>query len=724
MYYSDQPIQDSNGDKLGRKPFAVRVAHAIMDLHSRDCFTVSLQGKWGCGKTSIINMIVAEIERTNNDSRGTQIRIIRFNPWNFTDTTQLINQFFVALSSNLKVGNPADKASRVGEAIEKYSVAFEYAKFIPVIGQYVNAVPDIIKALGQNIKEIGDKYNDIAYQKTQVEKALNEMDERLLVIIDDIDRLPNEQIRLVFQLVNSVAGFPNTIYLLSFDKDIVAKALDCVQGKGSEYLEKIIQVPFEVPPVNRSKLRNIFEDRIREIIMFNNEDEILAIRWHQVYNKCVDPFLKTLRDINRVCNVLNFSYTSVKDEVDVFDMVGICALQVMAPSIYSWIRENKFSLIQAYQGGMTRNEQEQKKNEINKVFESVYNEPEKMIEAVSELFPAFGFTIGVCSLMPTQADLHSARRIADESKFDLYFSLSLEEVKISYRELENSFYQMNEASLRKFLSNLESVGLLENYMDELAWAIHAHRIPQQRIEILVRTVSQRSSIVTSDGAMKEAFSVYDLQDLILEMHNEEKANELLHSLFQNADYPTFQYLMHLLHIIELSYGRVADNPSYRNSQLISLEHLISLEKLFLERLHEFIQTNPILNWEQPLRGIILWKFIDSNDYMTYMKETVDETISAVKFIALSVSSWYSEGILASYSLEQYYTDFFTKEEALNKINNARCQESFWRQHSDLPGKAAAFTLLVGNEIDDFGVNVARVEALVAEWKEEYSSKLQ
>ena len=81
LYYSDQPIQDSNGDKLGRKPFAMRVAHAIMDLHSRDCFTVSLQGKWGCGKTSIINMILAEIERTSNDS---QIRVIRFNPWNFT----------------------------------------------------------------------------------------------------------------------------------------------------------------------------------------------------------------------------------------------------------------------------------------------------------------------------------------------------------------------------------------------------------------------------------------------------------------------------------------------------------------------------------------------------------------------------------------------------------------------------------------------------------------
>ena len=230
--------------------FAMRVAHAIMDLHSRDCFTVSLQGKWGCGKTSIINMILAEIERTSNDS---QIQVNSLQSMEFYGYNAINQSVFVALSSNLKVGNPADKASRAGEAIEKYSVAFKYAQFIPSIGQYANIVPDIIKAVGQNIKKIGDRYNDIAYQKTQVEKALNEMDEKLLVVIDDIDRLPNEQIRLIFQLVNSVAGFPNTIYLLSFDKDIVAQALDCVQGRGAEYLEKIIQVPFEVPPVNRSK---------------------------------------------------------------------------------------------------------------------------------------------------------------------------------------------------------------------------------------------------------------------------------------------------------------------------------------------------------------------------------------------------------------------------------------------------------------------------------------
>ena len=68
------------------------------------------------------------------------------------------------------------------------------------------------------------------------------MNGRLLIVIDDIDRLPDEQIRLIFQLVNSVAGFPNTTYLLSYDPDIAAKALDD-PGKGSEYLRRLFRSP-------------------------------------------------------------------------------------------------------------------------------------------------------------------------------------------------------------------------------------------------------------------------------------------------------------------------------------------------------------------------------------------------------------------------------------------------------------------------------------------------
>ena len=93
--------------------------------------------------------------------------------------------------------------------------------------------------------------------------GLSRLGQKMQKGLDDIDRLSNEQIRYVFQLITSVARFPNTIYLLVFDKEIVVEALKDVQsGNGQDYLEKVIQMPIQIPDIQRSDLRNILFDRL------------------------------------------------------------------------------------------------------------------------------------------------------------------------------------------------------------------------------------------------------------------------------------------------------------------------------------------------------------------------------------------------------------------------------------------------------------------------------
>ncbi len=81
-------------------------------------------------------------------------------------------------------------------------------------------------------------------------QLLKAQSNRILVILDDIDGLSNKQIRYVFQLITSVARFPNTTYLLVFDKEIVVEALKGVQsGNGQDYL-KVIQMPIQIPNID------------------------------------------------------------------------------------------------------------------------------------------------------------------------------------------------------------------------------------------------------------------------------------------------------------------------------------------------------------------------------------------------------------------------------------------------------------------------------------------
>ena len=154
-----------------------------------------------------------------------------------------------------------------------------------------------------------------------------------MIVIDDIDRLSNDQIRQVFQLVTSVARFPNTVYLLSFDRDVVVKALEKVQeGNGNTYLEKVIQVPLNLPDVSSGKIEEVLVARLGNIIVHYDMtyDEH---KWSSVFYYCVKPHIKTLREINRLCNLLLFKLSAIASEVNFVDMVAITTLEIVYPEI-------------------------------------------------------------------------------------------------------------------------------------------------------------------------------------------------------------------------------------------------------------------------------------------------------------------------------------------------------------------------------------------------------
>ena len=229
MFYSDKPIEKSREDLLNRATFSKQLASAIMSYTQTDNFTVSLCGKWGCGKTSILNMVIEKIKEDSESlSPDKKPIIIKFNPWNYSDQSQLISQFFETILSELGNNQTNEKLKRVGEALQKYSSIFDYTSYIPVVGKYLSPLKSVLSGIGEQVTDISKSNENLVNQKNLVINTLKDQNQKLIIVIDDIDRLNNKQIQLIFQLVNSLAGFPNMIYLLSFDKSIVARALEDV----------------------------------------------------------------------------------------------------------------------------------------------------------------------------------------------------------------------------------------------------------------------------------------------------------------------------------------------------------------------------------------------------------------------------------------------------------------------------------------------------------------
>lgn len=177
--------------------------------------------------------------------------------------------------------------------------------------------------------------------RTTLRHELEKLEAPVLVIIDDIDRLTKREIRLLVQLVKGNANFPNVVYLLLYQKNIVADALDKITSEeGEDFLRKIVQVELEVPAAPDHKLRQMFQDGIYRIWPRGAFpwDHRQNERWRKTFEDAVWPFFCTPRDVKRFLSVYEFYFEAqINDgvlEVNPIDLVLLETLRTFDPEAY------------------------------------------------------------------------------------------------------------------------------------------------------------------------------------------------------------------------------------------------------------------------------------------------------------------------------------------------------------------------------------------------------
>ena len=120
MFRPDKAIESIEDDELERKDFAESLGDAILKSSTIDSLVVGINGPWGSGKTSVVNMMIEHIEDSTNEDGKTPI-IIKFNPWNFSEQNQLIEQFFNQMSLALGKEDNSDRLKKVSGLLKMYS---------------------------------------------------------------------------------------------------------------------------------------------------------------------------------------------------------------------------------------------------------------------------------------------------------------------------------------------------------------------------------------------------------------------------------------------------------------------------------------------------------------------------------------------------------------------------------------------------------------------------
>lgn len=701
MYYSDKPVNSGEEDLLGRRSFAKLLAQSLINLRTSDTFSIGLFGKWGSGKTSVVNMMLHELETMQSDAKADeQIVVVHFEPWNFATTDQLLSQFFIRLSAEFKSKNDQN-LSKIADAIDKYSDAFELAEVIPYVGRTTSAlIQKLLKSSAQKLKK-GDDEKDIQKRKEYIINLLRQQPKRVLVVIDDIDRLSSEQIRLMFQLIASVAKFPNTMYLLVFDKDIVVSALKNVQeGSGENYLEKIIQIPIQIPDIQKEKIRNILISKLNESVSEYPGISFQQRRWQKLFGYCIEPFIHTLRDVNRLCNSVQFKITAISSDVDFVDMVSISAIEIALPKVYEWVKSNKAVLTGAVDISTIRlHDRPQKElfDEYSRILRSLVNNDsettEIAIEALSNLFPHFGHMIGRGYEVYDDKQLRRDNCIAHADKFDRYFCLDLSDDEIRKSDVFNAVFILDCEKLKEYLLVLDSEGKCYDFLEEMNALIS--KISTDRAKsIIIALLDTAERLNNSLGGLlsipAKTYAEHMIIDLLDVLETPNRLS-LLESEINTATLFSLSAVASVINMLELGYGRLAANGEQRGyKKVVSEEELAQLERSFTGKAEEMLENNSLFDFSGWRMIHYLLECFD-NDFMNeYLAKALKNAKNVAFFLAKFITVWVGHG--TEYEVNDDYAKYIDEAQITQSIESLRCNRELFQLPEEIQNKCGAYYL--------------------------------
>ena len=335
VFLPDAPLAGRDDDLLGRWPFAERIARGIAAGKHSESIAVGILGGWGSGKTTILNFVETCL------SSYPHIQTMRFNPWNFDSDSQLVQNYFRELASlfNRHLTTPVQRVSKV---LESYGDMLLDVSAADPTG-FSRVLATLMRFFGKRRSNV-----TLSEQKAMVQRILEDSGKRLVVLVDDIDRLEKERILDVFRLVKLTGDFENMSFVLAFDPVVVGNALDeqYAAGAGSlgnNYLEKVIQVPIQVPCPSNSTLRDLVfreVDRVlRQTQLEINENQVQA--FVRAFDDSIARKLDTPRSCKRYANALAFSIPLLRGEVNPVDFLLLEALRVFYPDVYLFARKNR-----------------------------------------------------------------------------------------------------------------------------------------------------------------------------------------------------------------------------------------------------------------------------------------------------------------------------------------------------------------------------------------------
>ncbi|WAI12303.1 KAP family P-loop NTPase fold protein [Bacillus cereus] len=424
QFAGDDPATE---DLLNRKNTVDSLSNAIKNVNVKGSFVIGMYGEWGEGKTTILDMIEKDLGKEKD-----YIHVIRFEPWYFKNIDSIIKNYFDLICESLgKKMMTLDLMMLISDYRDLLLDSIEGFKINKIISM---VIPDFTSR--QNVNTV----------KNKIEDKLKKLDQKVVIFIDDLDRMEREEILLIFKMVKLFSDFDNFIYILSFDKKRIERILFREMKSDKDYLDKIIQVGFILPKVPNETYENIL---IGYLNSFIKEKEIDLDRGTkdkiQSNLQNISILFDDVRKIKRFYNLLNIKFAMLKTNISFYDFLMITLIEFSFPVQHREILRNKNKFVYylsdiAFQIS-SNNINQSRKEYYNEFFSKVANEDKrKILKAImGSIFTSVNhYRNGYDNLVSNSSNYESIpkKSIEDDQFFDFYFSFEKNDYMILNDKIE------------------------------------------------------------------------------------------------------------------------------------------------------------------------------------------------------------------------------------------------------------------------------------------------
>lgn len=329
-FFGDVPVTKPEEDKFSVEYQVNTLERIIVSLLDRqEAFNIGIYGKWGVGKTSVINLFKKRIK--SSDRLKNKIEIAVFNAWKYSGDS-LMRQFLLfldgekGLNTKLEVIEELEKTVQTTTSKPKLNkwylsgtVVLALIIFLLLNATAQNTLIQAVISLlivvlyptyeflkQKSIRKVTvdetkhriDKPDQFERKFRQIIEKAQANGKKTIIVIDELDRCPADKVIEMLGIVKNFLDMENCIYIIPCDDAAIKKHLNKVMGydngrEGDEFLKKFFQIIIWVPPYIDEDLFT-YTHELAEKAGFSNSVEEVIIRAFWESPRQIKQFLNNL----------------------------------------------------------------------------------------------------------------------------------------------------------------------------------------------------------------------------------------------------------------------------------------------------------------------------------------------------------------------------------------------------------------------------------------------